>query len=367
MRETGNAASNERTAVEPQPIGGGPAPGLPAVVAAPARPRRPRRVVGIVVLLIALAALGGGGIYWWQHAQGGLPPGIVTGNGRIEADEIDIATKFAGRIAEILAEEGDRVTAGQAVARMDTRDLEQSLAKAEAQVLQAQRAADEARANIEQQKTTAKLAAQEFGRTRFLAQKGYATKELLDQRQQQLDHANAVLNAANARLAQAEFALDAAQHTVEYDKITISDNTLLAPRAGRIQYRLANIGEVLGAGGKVFTMLDVANVYMDIYLPTLDAGRVKVGTEARIVLDAYPDLSLPATVSFVASQAQFTPKAVETRTERDRLMFRVRARVDANFVRAHADAVRSGLPGMTYIRLDPQVAWPEWLVAKAVR
>jgi HlyD family secretion protein len=364
MRETGKTANDERSAAE-QPVGGGPVPGLPALVPAP-RPRglRSRRLFGLAILLVALAGVGGG-VSWWEAGRNGVPAGIVFGNGRIEADEIDIATKFAGRIAELYVDEGDRVTAGQKLARMDTRDLEQSLAKSEAQALQAQRAMDEARANIEQQQTATKLAAQELGRTRFLEQKGYATKELLDQRQQQLDAANAALNAANARLSMAEHAHDAAQHDVAYDRVTIADNTLVAPRDGRIQYRIANTGEVLGAGGKVFTMLDVGSVYMDIYLPTLDAGRVKVGTEARIVLDAYPDLPLPAAVSFVSSQAQFTPKTVETQTERDRLMFRIRARIDPELIRAHADAVRSGLPGITYVRLDPQAAWPAWLVAKA--
>ena len=108
----------------------------------------------------------------------------------------------------------------------------------------------------------------------------------------------------------------------------------------RIQYRIANIGEVLPAGGKVFTMLDISYVYMDIYLPALEAGKIKVGTDARIVLDAYPNSPIPAKVSFLASQAQFTPKTVETQSERDKLMFRIRVRIDPDRSRDHA-AVRA--------------------------
>src|SRR5665213_1847666 len=252
IRDRQETAKSERDAAEPKIFGGGTPPNLPAVVPLPTRRRTPRRAIGLAVLLVLLAGLGGGGIYWWQHAQRGVLPGIAAGNGRIEADQIDIATKFAGRIAELFVDEGDRVTEGEVLARMDTKDLAQSLAAAEAQMMQAKHAVEEARANIEQQKAAAKLAAQELGRTRFLEQKGYATTELLDQRQQQVDAANSGLNAANARLAQSEHALDAASHTVEFDKVTIADNTLRAPRDGRIVYRLANVGEVLGAGGKVF-------------------------------------------------------------------------------------------------------------------
>jgi HlyD family secretion protein len=114
-------------------------------------------------------------------------------------------------------------------------------------------------------------------------------------------------------------------------------------------------------------MLDISYVYMDIYLPTQDVGRIKVGSEVRVVLDAYPNLPIPARVSFIATQAQFTPKAVETKSERDKLMFRVRVRIDPDLLRRHADAVRSGLPGVAYVRIDPAVSWPERLQGKTVQ
>jgi HlyD family secretion protein len=154
---------------------------------------------------------------------------------------------------------------------------------------------------------------------------------------------------------------------VELYKVDIADNTLVAPKDGRIQYRIANIGEVLPAGGKVFAMLDVSYVYMDVYLPTEEAGKVKVGTDARIVLDAYPEVAIPAKVSFIATQAQFTPKTVETKDERDKLMFRIRVKIDPERLRARADAVRSGLPGVAYVLLDPKVAWPPQLQGNAAK
>ena len=321
-----------------------------------------------VALVIAVVVGGAGaGFYWWKHSQSLMPPGIAWSNGRIDADEIDIDTKFAGRIAEMLADEGDMVKAGQIVARMDTQDLAASLRKAEAQVQQAQKAIDEANANVVQQTSQVLLAKQQMDRATSLAQEGYQTKEVVDQRQQQLDGANAALEAAEARVIEFQHALEASTHDVELNRVNIADNTLVAPRDGRIQYRIANIGEVLPAGGKVFAMLDISYVYMDVYLPTEEAGKLKIGADARIVLDAYPNVAIPAKVSFIATQAQFTPKAVETKSERDKLMFRIRVRIDPERLRARADSVRSGLPGVAYLRLDPAVPWPPQLQGNAAR
>ena len=329
--------------------------GLPAVV-----PRLPPRNWWLrAALLIAVVLAGaGGGYYWWQRLHPPLPPGIAFGNGRLEADEINIDTKYAARIGAMLADEGDLVAAGQAVARMDTRDLQASLKRSQASVRQAQRAVDEANANVAQQNAQVLLAQQELDRAVYTVKKGVETEELLDQRKQQLDSAAAALEAAKARVIESEHALEAATHDVELYTVEIDDNTLVAPRDGRIQYRIANIGEVLPAGGHVFAMLDTSYVYMDIYLPTLAAGKVKFGADARVVLDAYPNVAIPAKVSFVSSQAQFTPKTVETESERDKLMFRIRVRIDPERLKPHADLVRSGLPGVAYVLTDPATKWP---------
>jgi HlyD family secretion protein len=338
-------------------VGGLP---VPQTIASPAAKKSPKKNwwLRIAVAVAVLAGAGGGGYYWWQHLRAQLPPGIAFGNGRLEADAINIDTKYAGRLAELFADEGDLVKGGQVLARMDTQDLAASLKKAQAQVKQASRAVEEAEANVKQQQSQTVLAQQEYDRAAYLVQKGFQTKEVMDQRQQQLDGAKAALNAANLRVIQFQHALDAATHDVELYSVQIADNTLVAPREGRIQYRVANVGEVLPAGGHVFVMLDTAYVYMDIYLPTEQAGKVGFGADARIVLDAYPSLAIPAKVSFISSQAQFTPKIVETQDERDKLMFRIRVRIDPDRLRNRADIVRSGLPGVAYVLTDPETKWP---------
>ena len=265
----------ESPAAGPEIIGPPAVVKLPAVVPPAPNGRIPRRWFRRALMPLALLIAGTAAGYWWVHSRPGLPPGIASGNGRLEADEIDIDTKFAGRILTLFTDEGDLVKAGQVVAVMDTRDLQATLKKDAALVQQASRALDEAKASLVQQQTQVKFAQQELDRTSALVPRGFATVELLDQQTQLRNAAVAAQNAATERVAEAEHALDAAEHNVELDRVNIVDNALVAPKDGPIEYRVANVGEVLPAGGKVFTMLDASYVYMDVYLPTAEAGRVQ--------------------------------------------------------------------------------------------
>lgn len=267
---------------------------LPAVIEAPKRSVNRRRKATAVAVVAMIAVIGVASVCGRASTVNRYQLALRGGNGRIEADEIDIATKFAGRVAELNADIGDMVKAGQIVARMDTRDIQQSPKKSQAQVKQAQRAIDEATANLPQQRTAQIFAAQELVRSQQLLKNGWANRETFDQRKQLLDAANAGVAAAEAKLEQAEHAWEAADHDAQLYEVNIADNDLVAPKDGPIQYRVANIGEVLPAGGRVFTMLDVSDVYMDVYLPAPVVGKVKLGTDARIVLDAYPEHSIPA-------------------------------------------------------------------------
>jgi HlyD family secretion protein len=346
----------------PPPAPGDISPDQPSRLAA----HRIRRLLPYVVGALACALAVRSGVRWYQLKQSALPAGIVSGNGRLEADEIDIDTKFPERVAELFVNEGDLVHAGQPLARMDTRDLEAARRGAQASLLQADSLIDEMRADMRQQQSQADLAKAELERYRALVQKDYDTREDLDQRQQTYDGAVAALGAMNAKIHESQHARDAARHVVELANVNIRDNVLVAPRDGRILYRIANLGEVLPAGGKVFTMLDATSVYMDIYLPTADAGRVRLGGDGRIVLDAYPQRPIPASVSYLASEAQFTPKAVETKDDRDKLMFRVKVRIDSTLLHGHEGAVRIGLPGVAYVRVDSTVVWPSQLRGRVV-
>ncbi len=316
----------------------------------------------LIPLGIALAAAGGW--YWWYQQQNQLPDDIASGNGRIEAEEIHVAAKYAGRVAEVFVDEGAMIKEGQVLARMDIAELEASLAKARADVAQAEEAVAEAKAQIAQRESELKFAQQELGRAAFLVQKGHVSKSHLDQRQTERDTAKAVLAAARARLVSTQRAVESAVAEARRIRTRVDDSTLTAPRSGRIQYRLAEPGEVLASGGRVVTLLDLSDVYMTIFLPTAQVGRVFLGTDARIILDAVPEFVIPAKVSFVAANAQFTPREVETRSEREKLMFRVKVKIDPALLMAHVEKVKTGLPGEAYVLLGPDAAWPESLTVK---
>jgi HlyD family secretion protein len=130
---------------------------------------------------------------------------------------------------------------------------------------------------------------------------------------------------------------------------------------GRVLYRLAEPGEVLGAGGKALTLVNLQDVYMEIFLPSAEVGTLKLGAEARLTVDFIPNRSAAAYVSFVSPEAQFTPKQVETKSEREKLMFRVKIQVPPEFVSSNIERVKTGIRGVGYVKVDPSATWPDWL------
>lgn len=326
-----------------------------------------KRTLPIVVLLLVMAALGGFGVYYLASRAHTLPPGFASGNGRVEATEVDVATKAAGRVVDVLAEEGDFVNAGQVVAHMDVEETAAALRSAQAQATQAIKSRDQAAHVVEQRKGELDLAVKELDRQTTLVEKGFTTEQKVDQYRTTQLTAQAALAAAESSLAASESAIRAAEAEVERLTRLVADGTLVAPKSGRVLYRLAEPGEVLAAGGKVLTLLDLSNVYMTVFLPAADAGRLAMGGEARLLLEPLPDRAVPANVSFVSARAQFTPKQVETQSERDRMMFRVKLRVPQVLVERYIAHVKTGVTGVGYVRLDPNAQWPAWLDSDLVQ
>lgn len=319
------------------------------------------RWIGIILLLLFT---GTSGWFAWLYLQEPeLPEGFASGNGRIEATETDIASKLPGRLVEVLVEEGDTVTAGQIVGRMDIKSLQARLKEANARVEQARRERDQALALVRQRDSECALAQKELKRSRTLYKKdtGIISQDKLDRDAAAAEVAEAMCTAARAQLAKTDAMINVAIAEVEHIQVELDDSALEAPASGRVLYRLAEPGEVLPAGGKILTILDLSNVYMTIFLPTWQAGKVAIGAEARIIFDAAPEFVIPATVSFVAPRAQFTPKEVETRTEREKLMFRVKVRIAPALLRQYSEQVKTGVPGIAYVRLDHSAEWPGYL------
>ncbi len=293
-----------------------------------------------------------------------FPEYIASGNGRIEATEYDVATKIPGRLSKVLAAEGDTVKAGQVLAVMNTDDLNAQLLEAEAGYKEAIAARKYALAIVEQYKSERAFAQTELQRFLVLFKKKHVSQENVDQRRTAFKSSDAALKAANIKVVQSDAGIKAAEARIKRLKANINDSTLKAPIAGRVLYRLAEPGEVLPAGGKVMTVLDLTDVYMSIFLPTKEAGKVSIGTEARLIIDAVPQYTIPAKVTFVAAEAQFTPRSVETRSERDKLMFRVKVKIDPKLLKKHIKKVKTGVPGVAYISLAPEKEWPEKLALR---
>ena len=319
-------------------------------------------VIGIALLLIVAGAS-----VWWFYFR--IPPlvGFASGNGRLEVQEIDVATKFPGRIAEVLVDEGDRVQGGQVVARMDTSSLNAQVREAEAQVQRARQGQVTAKALIAQRRSEALLAERDLERARALYVNANISAKDYDRARSAMDTAKAATTQAEAQLAEADAAIAASLAQKERIQVDLKDSVLTAPRSGRVQFRLAEPGEVLASGGKVLTLIDPTDVYMTVFLPAAEAGKIALGAQARITLDAAPNLVIPSAVSFVADKAQFTPKEVETRTEREKLMFRIKVKIDPELVKGHEAQVKPGLPGVAYVQLDSSVQWPPSLQTKLIR
>lgn len=293
--------------------------------------------------------------------QSELPDGIVSGNGRTEATEVDITTKFGGRLETVLAKEGENVKISQILAQFDTRELDAQLRKAEADVRRTRQEREVARAVVAQRESELSLAEKDMRRSIGLYESDSISLEKLERDETAVESARATLTAARAQLSNAEAAIEAAVANVELIKTQIDDSTLRSPIRGRVLYRLAEPGEVLPAGGKVLTVIDPTDMYMTLFLPTEIATRVGIGAEAHVVFDGLADQVIPAKVSFIAARAQFTPKEVETRTEREKLAFRIKVQLDRDFLIDHAGLAKAGVPGVAYIRLDPTTDWPEHL------
>ena len=319
-------------------------------------------VIGIALLLVVAGAS-----VWWFYFR--IPPlvGFASGNGRLEVQEIDVATKFPGRIAEVLVDEGDSVQVGQVVARMDTSSLNAQVREAEAQVLRSRQGQITAKALIAQRRSETLLAERDLERARALYVNANMSAKDYDRARSTMDTAKASTTQAEAQLAEADAAIAASLAQKERIQVDLKDSVLTAPRSGRVQFRLAEPGEVLASGGKVLTLIDPTDVYMTVFLPAAEAGKIALGAQARITLDAAPNLVIPSAVSFVADKAQFTPKEVETRTEREKLMFRIKVKIDPELVKGHEAQVKPGLPGVAYVQLDSSVQWPPFLQTKLIR
>jgi len=309
--------------------------------------------VGAAVAVVAFI-----GVRYFIKRKNALPEGIVAGNGRVEAKLVDVSAKEPLRVKQILVDEGGLVKPGQVLVELDTSTLQSQLAEAEANVQAAEERLALARASIIKQRSEIKLAEVQLNRSRKLVAEHAGSQQELDVRQTQLDTTRATLAQSEAMLATAHQQVEAANANAETVQTRIKDATLRSPVVGRVLYRLAEPGEVLGPGGKALTVVNLEDVYMEIFVPSEQAARLKVGEEGRITVDYEPNRAVPGYVSFVSPEAQFTPKQVETKSEREKLMFRVKIQVPKELAAQYVERIKTGVRGVGYVKTDPAAVWP---------
>ena len=297
---------------------------------------------GAGLLLVAAAAI------WrsepwaqWPARDAAAATLLLSGN--IEAHTSVLSFKgVQSCIVQLPLQEGRSVRSGELLAQLDMRDLAQQVAVSEAAVVVQRRQLDAALQNGEAARKTvaadqATLAQRELdlGRARGLQQQGFVSDAAVDvartavlQAHAGLERDQALLLAAERNVDVARAALDGAGQALELARLQRANATLVAPFDGVIVARQAELGEVVAPGTPVATLADLDHVWLRAYLNETDLGRVRLGQEVAVSTDAFPGRSFQGRLAFVAAQAEFTPKSVETHAERVTLVYRVKIDLD---------------------------------------
>ncbi len=322
-----------------------------------------------------------------------LPEGLLQANGRIEGDTVTVSSKFPGRIAKLHAREGSAVQAGQVLVELDDEQAQakvnqarQAAAAIEAGLKATQTALEvlredvplgiaTAEAALAQAKAAEAQADRDAGRFRELAANGTVDQRKSEQEELALTVARAALKTDEQHLAQArlghdrirakeaevaavEAQLGQARAALAEAESIERDLVLRAPVSGVITTRTRDVGEVVAAGTPILSIVDLDKLYLEVYVPGAQIGKLRLDLPAQIYTDAFPDQAFAANVRYIASRAEFTPKEVQTPDERVKLVYAVRLYLEQN----PDHRLTPGLPADTVIRWKAETPWakPRW-------
>lgn len=344
-----------------------------------------------VIASLAVALAAGGVWYVLQNQKETLPAWIAQSNGRLELNRIDVASLYPGRVKAVLVEEGADVKEGDILAELSSETSnsrleearaaelrqEEAVGRAKAAEAQMKQTVARAQANVDANRQQLRVAKMELDNARKLLADQLVSQSEVTKRQADYERAVAAVKAAEAArdearatVAQSTAAQAEARAGVEQARAAVKsatsandDMNIRAPIAGRVEYTIAEAGNVVAAGSKVVSLLDPADVSMNIFLPTDSMSRLKVNDDARIRLDGI-DAVFPAKIKFIATDAQFTPKSVETVDERAKLMFKVKLQVSRETAVKYNRLLKGGLTGNGFVKTDAKAAWPAELAVR---
>ena len=319
----------------------------------------------IKYVILGLVVIGAVSFAVWknQQLQAEELVGIAAVNGRLELKRLDVATLYPGRVEEILVQEGDEVKINQPLARLSSTISQTQVSGALAQKKRAEETVSRALAEIDARQQQAKVAKLELDNAFKLRRDNLISSTELERRQSAYNASLAAVNTTQAAKAEAEAAVVQAQAQLEKAQSQYEDMIIKAPKDGRLEYQIAEVGNVLGAGGKVVSVLDPTDTYINVFLTAQQMNQIKLGDDARIVIDGI-NAVFPAKITFVANNAQFTPKSVETTEERAKLMFKVKLQIPVDIALKYKGLLKGGMTAIGYVKYDPQAQWVEQLDVK---
>jgi HlyD family secretion protein len=318
------------------------------------------------IIVLCLAVLGG------LSCAGNGAKDFISASGTIETVEVHVAAKVSGELLELDVEEGTRVKQGDKLAVVDHATLDIQLRQAEAGVRQAEaqlallvkgaRSEDirQAEAALKQAESVLNVAEDDARRMRALAKTGSVTTKQAEDAEARLTVATAQRNAAAEAVAKvrtlvrpeeiqaAEARLAQAQASADLLRKTIADCTITAPAGGIVTHKAVEPGELVVQGATLVTLAELDSVYVMIYVTEKELGRVKLGGPAEVKIDSFPDKVFEGTITYISSEAEFTPKNIQTKEDRVKLVFGVKVEIENR-----EGFLKPGLPADAVIRVGP--------------
>jgi HlyD family secretion protein len=271
----------------------------------------------LIIVVVLAAVVGFGAVAYFQRKHSNCKPIKVSGN--IEGDEVRLSFRVAGQITELLSDEGMIIKKGEIAARLNKDELSKIKAEAEAALKLAE--------------YQYKLDSDDYIRAENLLKAGAISAQKRDTAKTQMD-----TDAQNIKKLRA---------SLELANTKLGWTDLASPLDGWVLVKSSLPGEVVQAGTPVFTVVNLDNLWVTAYINETDLGRVKLGQKADVQTDSYKGKNYSGWVSFVSSQAEFTPKYIQTSEERVKYVYRIKVRVDNSSL-----DLKPGMPADAYITIE---------------
>jgi HlyD family secretion protein len=306
--------------------------------------------------LVSTLGIAGAALLWGARRETALPEGLLYANGRLEAVGVRVSAEVTGRVTESWLVEGSRVATGDLLVRLDDTELQAALAEARAEAQALGRVLERIEHELTVWRHHVATVTTELQRARKLRAAGITSDQLHDRAEDDYEEARGRVGSLEAERRENEARLDASRSRVDLLQVRMGKATVRAPVGGTILVRAVEVGELATPGRVVAELADLEELELRVFVPQLDVGKVRIGSEARVRVDAFPDRLLPARVVRVDEEAQFTPREVHVPAERVRLVFGVTLTV------SNPEGFwKSGMPADAWIRWKEPAQWPERL------